>query len=365
MILTNLMKRSTLIAAVLSIFLSLSANFAAASDHDSHEEESKPFNAGEMIMEHIGDAHDWHVIDWDGHAVSVPLPIIIYHTEKGFDFFLSSKFDHGHATHNGYGLDDHGKIKAMDDHLVVNEEESAKVFDFSITKNVLSLFISAILILWIMFAVAKGYRRRTGKAPKGIQAVVEPIILFVRDDIARASIGEKRFEKFMPFLLTVFFFIWINNMLGLIPIPLLGGANVTGNIAIPLVLATFVFVITNFNGKKHYWRHTFAMPGIPIPVLIILTPIEIAQIFIRPLVLMIRLFANIMAGHIAMLVFFSLIFIFSDNGNSLVGGFGVAVPSIAFTVFLFFLELLVAAIQAYVFTLLTAIYFGMAVQEDH
>jgi F-type H+-transporting ATPase subunit a len=337
-----------------------------ASDHDSHgEEDHEEFKPGDMIMHHIGDAHDWHICDWDGHAVSVPLPIIIYHTEKGFDIFLSSKFDHGHATHNGYGLDHHGKIKVMDEHLMVDEESSAKLFDFSITKNVFALFVSAIIVLWLMFAVAKGYRRRDGKAPKGIQAVVEPIILFVRDDIAKASIGEKQHERFMPFLLTVFFFIWINNMLGLIPIPLLGGANVTGNIAVPLVLATFVFFITNFNGKKHYWRHTFAMPGIPIPVLIILTPIEIAQIFIRPLVLMIRLFANIMAGHIAMLVFFSLIFIFSNNGLSAVGGFGAAVPSIAFTVFLFFLELLVAAIQAYVFTLLTAIYFGMAVQEDH
>lgn len=365
-ILNHTINKGNLVAAVAAVLFSLTSISAFASDHGS-DGEHEEFKPGEMIMDHIGDAHDWHICDWDGHAVSVPLPIIVYHTEKGFDFFLSSKFEHGHAAYNGMGLVG-GKIKAVDihgDHYHVNEEESAKLYDFSITKNVLALFVSAIIILWLMSAVAKGYRRREGKAPKGLQAVVEPIILFVRDDIAKSSIGEKQYKRFMPFLLTVFFFIWINNILGLIPIPLLGGANVTGNIAVPLVLATFVFLITNFNGKAHYWRHTFAMPGIPLAVLVILTPIEIAQIFIRPLVLMIRLFANIMAGHIAMLVFFSLIFIFSNNGLSAVGGFGAAVPSIAFTVFLFFLELLVAAIQAYVFTLLTAIYFGMAVAEDH
>jgi F-type H+-transporting ATPase subunit a len=190
--------------------------------------------------------------------------------------------------------------------------------------------------------------------------MIETIIVFVRDDIAKMAIGSK-YEKFMPFLLTIFFFIWINNILGLVPI-IPGGANVTGNIAVPLVLATFTFVITTINGNRHYWKHIVAMPGVPKPVLLILTPIEVAQIFIRPIVLVIRLFANITAGHISMLVFFSLIFIFQEKSD--LAGWGVSVASVAFTIFLNFLELLVGAIQAYVFTLLSAIYFGMAVADE-
>ena len=218
-------------------------------------------------------------------------------------------------------------------------------------------------MLLIFTSVAKAYKRNTGKAPKGLQSFIEPIILFVRDDIAKAAIGEKKYAKFMPYLLTLFFFIWINNLMGLIPIfPF--GANVTGNIAIPIVLALFTFVIITINGNKNYWRHIIAMPGIPIPVLIILTPIEIAGVFIKPIVLVIRLFANIMAGHIVLLVFFCLIFIF--GASSVLTGSIVAIPAIAFTIFINCLELLVGAIQAYVFTLLSAIYFGMATAEsDH
>jgi F-type H+-transporting ATPase subunit a len=358
----------------------VSHDSAEVADHsDAHHED---FSAGDMIMEHIRDAHDWHL--WGDHdnAVSIPLPIIAYIPGEGITMFSSSHFHHGHDSYEGLFLDGQKLIRVdeNDQPLMVdsasqveNEDGSmetvtelvpAPVYDFSITKNAFSIMFASILILWLMIGVGRAYKKNPGRAPRRMQNAVETCICFVRDEIARPLIGEKKHEKFMPFLLTIFFFIWINNMLGLVPF-FPGGANTTGNIAIPLVLATFVFVITNINGKKHYWRHTFAMPGIPWPVLIILTPIEIAQIFIRPIVLMIRLFANIMAGHIAMLVFFSLIFIFSNNGESLVGGYGAAVPSVAFTIFLFFLELLVAAIQAYVFTLLSAIYFGMAVAEDH
>lgn len=354
-------------------------------DHSGHGEGEhipKPFSAGEMIMEHISDAHDWHL--WGDHhnAVSIPLPIIAYIPDSGITCFSSSHFHHGTEAYEGLMLDGQKLIRVDKNGapLMVVELEDAEdeagnitqvevvspspVYDFSITKNAISIMIASILILWLMISVARAYKKNPGRAPRKMQNAVETCICFVRDEIARPLIGEKQYARFMPFLLTIFFFIWINNMLGLVPF-FPGGANTTGNVAIPLVLATIVFLITNINGKKTYWRHTFAMPGIPWPVLIILTPIEIAQIFIRPIVLLIRLFANIMAGHIAMLVFFSLIFIFSNNGESLVGGLGAAVPSVAFTIFLFFLELLVAAIQAYVFTLLTAIYFGMAVQEDH
>lgn len=341
-------------------------------DHGEHGEEHTEdhghgeggFNAGEMIMHHIADSHDWHIMDIDGHAVSMPLPVIVYHPDKGLSIFMSSKFDHGHADHNGYRLV-HDKVKVVGADGNVDEEASASIIDLSITKNAFMMILACILMVWIFLSVAKAYKKRAGEAPKGLQSLLEPVIIFVRDNIAKSSIGEHKYERYMPFLLTLFFFIWIINIMGLIPIPGLGGANVTGNVAVPTVLALFVFFIVNISGNKHYWRHIFAMPGIPIPVLIILTPIEIMQIFIRPIVLIIRLFANIMAGHIVMLVFFSLIFIAGSNGESLVGGLSTAVPSIAFTVFLTFLELLVAAIQAYVFTLLASIYIGMAVVEEH
>lgn len=313
-------------------------------------------------MHHIGNAHDWHLFDWKGHAVSVPLPIILYSSERGLDVFMSSKFEHGHADYNGYRLD-HGHIVAVDASGTLDEAATAALWDVSMTKNVCAILLSCVFLLLIFTAVAKAYKRKPGQAPKGLQSLIEPIIMFVRDDIAKASIGEKHYQKFMPFLLTIFFFIWINNLMGLIPIfPF--GANVTGNVAIPIVLALFTFVLTTINGNKHYWRHIFAMPGIPIPVLIILTPIEILGVFLKPIILVIRLFANIMAGHIVLLVFFCLIFIFGTVNEGV--GWGVAIPSVAFTIFINCLELLVGAIQAYVFTLLSAIYFGMAVADhDH
>ena len=198
-------------------------------------------------------------------------------------------------------------------------------------------------------------------APKGLQSFMEPIILFIRDDVAKNSIGPK-YEKFMPYLLTVFFFIFINNLLGLVPF-FPGGSNLTGNIAVCAVLAGITLLITLIVGNKHYWQHIFAMPGVPLPVLIILTPIELIGVVLRPFVLMIRLFANITAGHIIALAFFSLIFIFGELSTG--AGFGVAIVSVLFTVFMGMLELLVAFLQAYVFTLLSAIYFGSAVEEAH
>ena len=234
-------------------------------------------------------------------------------------------------------------------------------YDLSITKNVASLLFSVILMIWIFLSVAKAYTRREGLAPKGMQSLIEPLIVFVRDDIAKGSIGPN-YVKYMPYLLTVFFFIWINNLLGLIPI-LPGGANVTGNLAVTGTLAIITFLITSFSANRHYWQHIFAMPGVPKWVLIILTPIEILGVFLRPFVLMIRLFANITAGHIIALSFFSLIFIFGELNAG--AGYGVSVVSVAFVIFMSLLELLVAFLQAYVFTLLSAIYFGSAMEEHH
>ena len=226
----------------------------------------------------------------------------------------------------------------------------------------IAIFASVIILLFLFLSIAKKYKNKEGKAPKRVQSLLEPVILFVRDDIAKPTIGNNHYKGFMPFLLTLFFFIWINNLLGLVPI-MPGGANVMGNTAVSIVLAGFTFILSIINSKKNFWRHTFAMPGIPIPVLFILTPIEFAQIFIRPIVLVVRIFANITSGHIVLLVFFSLIFIFGEN--SAIAGFATSIPAILFTIFISLLELVVGAIQAYVFTLLSAIYFGMALAEKH
>lgn len=331
----------------------------------STEEHSEGFDPGHMITEHISDSHDWHL--W-GHT-HVPLPVILY-TEKGFEIFSSGKF-RNHETHSlqdfqgekfTYRLLDE-KIKVVAGDGTIDEVASAALIDLSITKNVLTIFIVSIILVWLFISIAKSYSRRTGKAPKGIQSILEPIIIFIRDDVAKPSIG-KKYERFMPYLLTVFFFIWIANLLGLVPV-LPGGANMTGNIAVTLTLAVLTFIITTVNGNKHYWGHIFAMPGVPKGILLLLTPIEILGVFLRPFVLMIRLFANISAGHIIALAFFSLIFIFGDAGKNVGAGLGVGIVSWLFTVFMMALELLVAFLQAFVFTLLSAIYFGAAVEDAH
>lgn len=328
------------------------------------ENAEKKFDAGKMITEHIGDSHQWHLWGDHGHSVHVPLPIILW-TDKGIEVFSSARVEHHEdiytGSHYSYKLHDE-HIEVCDQFGNVDEEATHKIIDISITKNVLSLLISAFLMLWVFISVAKAYTKRQGQAPKGLQSFVEPLIMFVRDDVAKTSIGEKKYAKYMPYLLTVFFFIFINNLMGLIPI-IPGGANLTGNIAVCAVLAVLTFVVVLVSGNGHYWRHIFAMPGVPIPVLIILTPIEIIGVVLRPFVLMIRLFANITAGHIIALAFFSLIFIFGEMSTG--AGFGVAVVSVLFTVFMGFLELLVAFLQAYVFTLLSAIYIGAAVEEGH
>jgi F-type H+-transporting ATPase subunit a len=227
------------------------------------------------------------------------------------------------------------------------------------------MFFSIILLLLIFLTVGKKYRENPVSAPSGIQSFVEPVITFLRDDVIKPSIGPK-YERYMPYLLTVFFFIWINNMLGLIPIPP-GGANLTGNIAVTMVLALFTFIVTTFSGNKNYWQHIINTPGVPawlkLPPLPIIPLVEIIGIFTKPFVLMVRLFANITAGHIIALGFISLIYIFGEMSHGL--AYGVSLVSIAFNVFMMFLELLVAFIQAFVFTFLSAIYFGLAVEEHH
>lgn len=358
------LKINKIIPFLLFIFCSLSVASVSAGEEHSGE---KKFDPGKMITEHIADAHDWHLWGEGDHAVSIPLPVIIYSADRGVSVFMSSKFHHGHQVHNGFKLEENKVVATNemegDAHTAtINEEATAGLWDFSITKNVVSLFISCILMVFMFISVAKAYNARPGQAPKGFQGLMEPLVIFVRDDIAKSSIGEKKYKKFLPYLMTVFFFIWLNNLLGLIPI-FPGGANLTGSISITLTLALITFIIVLINGNKHYWHHIFAMPGVPGWVLFLLTPIEILGVFLRPFVLMIRLFANITAGHIIALSFFSLIFIFGEMSTG--AGIGSAIFSIAFTVFMTCLELLVAFLQAYVFTLLSAIYIGAAVEESN
>jgi len=363
-----MLKFKVLKVIFISFALLLSANIMFSQHAENHETEEhiKKFNPGEMIMGHVGDEYGWHITTIGEKHISIPLPIILYSENSGFHVFMSSKFHHGHDAYNNFkiasGEDNPYNKKVVE---MVNGKE-VRPYDISITKNTLSLFMSLALILWMFLSVAKTYTKRKGQAPKGMQSFLEPLIIFIKDDIAKASLGEKKYMKYTPYLLSIFFFIFLNNLLGLVPI-FPGGANLTGNIAITMVLAIFTFVITTVNGNKNYWTHMVNTPGVPwwLKFPVPLMPfVEILGMFIKPFVLMVRLFANITAGHIVALGFFSLIFLFGEMGGA-PAGYGGAVFSVAFTIFLTMLELLVAFIQAYVFTLLSALYFGMATEEHH
>lgn len=338
------------------------ADSAMVVNHDEAHAESghkhaadEKFNTSHVIMEHIADGHDWHL--W-GHT-SIHLPIILY-TNKGFEIFSSGKFNHGHDAYQGkhyrYMLD---RSRPEKENIVAIDEqgqviENAGIIDFSITKNVASMFISMLFLFLIFVSVASNYKNRGVQSPKGLASWFEPIILFVRDEIARPNLGNQ-YHRFMPYLLTVFFFIWINNVLGLVPF-FPGGANVTGNIAVTLVLALITFVITNINGTKTYWGHVFT-PHVPMWLYPLMIPVEIIGLFTKPFALMIRLFANITAGHILVLSLVCLIFIFKSMAVA-----GVSVP---FVVFISIIEMLVAFIQAFIFTILSALYIGMALEKPH
>ena len=322
---------------------------------DHHASKEEKFDPTVMILEHIGDGHSWHL--W-GHT-SIPLPVILY-TPQGLEVFSSAKLMDAHHEpvayqgkyHKYFNEKEH--IKVVDANGEIDEAASAKIMDFSITKNVAAMFFASALLLLVFGSVASSYKKRVGKAPKGLQSWLEPIIVFVRDDIARPNIGYK-YEKFMPLLLTIFFFIWFNNLLGLVPI-FPGSANVTGNIAVTMVLSAVVLVVVNVNGNKYYWGHIFK-PDVPFWLLPIMWVVEIIGVFSKPFALMVRLFANITAGHIIVLSLVSLIFIFKTVA--------IAPVSVAFVLFMDVLELLVAFLQAFIFTMLTALFIGTAVEEHH
>lgn len=366
-----------LLIAAFSVFTIFFANVAFSQEHTPTEEHAntttentttaehknaahnaeKEFDITETIMEHIQDNYSWHIV---GHT-SMPLPVILC-TNNGVDVFMSNKLVNEHhepiiytTAKNSYKIIN-GKVKVVNADGSINEAAQSKLYDFSITKNVFALLVSALLILLIFIPASKAYNKRGVKsAPKGLQSFVEPVILFVRDDVAKPAIG-RNYNKYMPFLLTIFFLILFNNFLGLIPF-LPGGANLSGNIAFTMCLALLVFIVVNLSGNKDYWKHIFWMPGMPVAMKIFLAPIELIGVFVKPISLMIRLFANITAGHVLVLSLICLIFIFKAVASA-----AVAVP---FAVFIGLIECLVAFLQAFIFTMLSAMYIGMATEEHH
>lgn len=365
--------------------------------HSLHHE----FNAGDNAIHHISDANVYSI-----GPFSIPLPVIVYVPgEGGLKMFSSTKFDHA-SGHHGTGVKayerfviDGGEVKHITDssfpqgsvdisgivhidgeaHVCYNEklyptEKKSTAdggvfgggitgyYDFSITKNVASMLIVCLILFLLFSAAAKAYKKREGQAPSGLQNLLEVLVTFIRDEVAVPFLGHKA-AKFLPFLLTLFFFILGLNLWG--QVPFFGGSNVTGNLGVTAVLAIIAFLVTNLNGNKHYWEHQLLAPGMPFYVKIILIPVEIMGLFIKPLTLMLRLFANITAGHMVILIFVSFIFIFGKSGESVPGAAGGAVGATLLTLFMMTIELIVAFVQAFVFTILTASYISAATEEAH
>ncbi len=342
-----ILRRNSILSLLFVLLFSVAnAQEEPMPEFDQHQTENqKEFNASEVIIHHVLDDHIWHL--FDGHYGTIYLPVIVYSSEKGLDVFSSHHFydeHHNIVEYNGYKLEHN--------HILLAGTEKA-VLDLSITKNVAMLLINATLLILVFLAVAKGYKKNQGKAPSGIQSFFEPIIIFVRDEVVKPNIGH-HYEKFLPYLLTLFFFILFGNLLGLLP----GAGNLTGNIAVTVTLAALTFIITNVSGNKGYWSHIFWTPGVPLPLRLVILPVEILGLFTKPISLTIRLFVAITAGHIVMLSLICLTFIF--------GSIWVGVGSSLILLFISLIELLVAGIQAYVFTLFTALYIGMAIADhDH
>lgn len=348
-----------------------SAEHTGGADHG--EKKEKKFNASEVIFGHVLNAHEFHFLDIGDHPVTIPLPVILYSPERGWTSFMSSKFNHGHDPYNGYAiLNEHNIAEWKLDTkkyfpgtiVAVNEagqpDLATEVYDLSLTRNVVQMLIALAVFVWIMLRIAKRYKSGVGvtSAPKGSQSLLEPVITFVRDEVAKPNLGHKS-DKYLPYLLTVFFFILINNIFGLIP----GAANVTGNIAFTVVLGLISFVVILASSNKHYWGHIFNPPGVPFGVKLILVPVEFLSVFIKPFALIIRLFANMVAGHIIIICLISLIFIFAELNAF--AGWGVSPLGVAFTIFIYLIEVLVAFLQAFIFTMLTAVFIGQAFEGGH
>jgi F-type H+-transporting ATPase subunit a len=367
--------------------------------HAGHHDEA--FDPAATAFHHIANPNVFSI-----GPFNFPLPCILYAPGHGLDIFSSTKFSFdfrghgdGHHAYKGYVLDG-GSVKRVADHSFpqdeveiggfVHEDDKAFIcyqgkayalearstmdgglfgggvtsfYDFSITKNVVAMLLVFAFLAWVFLTIARTYKIRDGKAPKGLQSFMEPMFLFIQDEVAKPFLGDK-WAKYQPFLMALFFFILGLNLFG--QIPFFGGANVTGNLAFTMALALFTFFVVNLNGKKDYWKHVLWMPGVPAAIkAVIITPVEILGLFIKPFTLMLRLFANITAGHIVVLSFIGLIFIFGSSGASIGGATVGAIVSVPLTIFMMSIELLVAFIQAFVFTILTASYIGAAIEEHH
>lgn len=373
-------------------------------------EDKTVFNPGKTAFHHISDQNVYSIGPWQ-----LPLPVIAYnHGGGGVDVFSSGKF---HADYHGIGSSAYnrfvlyeGSIRKIQDasfpdglvelghhRVYVKELPDAKgkmrdvVFvcynnkewradnkstldfglfgggitsftDLSPTKNVVAMFLVFLFLVWMLRKVAKTYETREGQAPKGLQSLIETMFIFIQDEVAKPFLGHK-WQKFLPFLMSIFFFILGLNLFG--QVPFFGGANVTGNLSFTLVVAVIAALVINFSGNSHYWAHIFNMPGLPAPLKLIITPVEIMGLFIKPLTLMLRLFGNMTAGHMVIVIFVGLIFIFGQNGTNPVAGWGMSIGSGLLTLFMMAIELLVAFIQAFVFTILTASYLSAATEEAH
>lgn len=384
------------------------ASHADHGDHGCTMHHHGPFDVAETAMHHIGDANVYSI-----GPLQIPLPVILYASDHGLKTMMSSAFHpellgngNGHVAVDGYVLHG-GTIKRVVDKSFPMGEVEIKGFrhghttkdgkeveasfvcigqqeyildakstadaglfgggitsfyDFSLTKNVVTMLLVCFFLFMMFRSVAKSYTKRDGEAPSGLQSLMETVIVFLRDEVAIPFIGYK-WEKYFGFLMSVFFFILGLNLFG--QVPFFGGSNVTGNLGVTMVLAIIAFLVTNLSGNRHYWSHLFLAPGVPWFVKIILVPVEIMGMFIKPLTLMLRLFANITAGHIVMIVFVGLIFIFGKSGESVGGALGASVGSTLLTMFMMAIELIVAFVQAFVFTILTASYIGAATEEAH
>ena len=348
----------------------MAAPIAAFAADDDAGETGPSFDARKVIVDHVLDSYDWHLFDIGDREFSLHLPVILFYEGKLY-LFSSKRFDHGYATHKGFRLAPDGPLKGramrvLDDG-VTPDPDASFIYDLSITKNVVAVFASSIILCLLFVSVGRQYKEADIYAtPRGLPLFFEPIIIFVRDQIAILAIGPEKYKVFMPYLLTAFFFIFLNNLLGLLPI-IPGGANVTGNISVTFVLAMFTFFTTHWYANRAYWKHMFNMPGVPmflkfpIPILPL---IEVVGAFIKPFTLMIRLFANMTAGHMVILSLTSLIFVLGSV--SILMGYAISPITVIFLIFLNFLKILVSFLQAYIFTLFSAFFFGMAVPKaDH
>jgi F-type H+-transporting ATPase subunit a len=347
-----------IIGTFLLASLLLSTNpVAATNDETQHEE----FNVIDYVFDHVNDSYEWHFFSINDTHVTLPLPIILYSKYSGWHFFLSSKFHHSEPGFP-FKIAQEGK---NEDKIVetLNNGTEYVPFDLSITRTIVGVLLSSIILIFITLRTAKLASVNANEKPKGLQNIIEPIIIFIRDNVAKPFVGDK-YKRYLPFLLTLFNFILIANLLGLI-LPL--GLNITGNIAVTLALALFTFLITTFSGNKHYWKNIFNPEGpwyMKSPVLPLMQFIELSSTLIKPIILMIRLFANMLSGHMVTAVLVGLIFLMSAM-YGVVAGAGTSIISIIFSVFIILLDILVSFIQAYIFAVLSAMYFGMATEKGH